>query len=760
MSDRPEKTSVPEEQLGGSPAEDTVAKPAKEEPAEISETSRKPAAPETVTTPEMPAPEAVVVPVVPEAVVTTETTAAPAVTEAVAAPEAPAKTKTHKAPAAPETPEISEAPEVAAASEKPAVTETPEKPVAPKAPKTPKATAATEETETGGETVDFSEEDASLDADSPEFDLGDADESEEKGSSESVDYNGKSKAELVEIFSGLLAAKPIQTLRHDAEVIKIAFYKGHRADVEAQRNAFLEAGGAAEEFVPAADPAEAELKELFSRYREKRNEFVAGLDREKEANYKAKLKIIEELKELVDSGETLNNTFNVFRELQQRWKDTGAVPVTHVKDLWETYHLHVENFYNYIKINKELRDLDLKKNYEAKVELCDEAEALVLEPATVTAFHKLQKLHDRWRETGPVANEYKEQLWERFREASSKINKRHQEYFEQIKDEQKKNFDLKTGLCEKIEALAASPMSTRKEWARASDELIEVQKVWKTIGFALKKDNTKVYERFRNACDKFFENKHNFFLSVKAGMDDNLVLKNEICQQAEMLSESDDWKKATEELIELQKRWKEIGPVSRKYSDVVWKRFRKACDRFFERKSGHFAGLDSEYQQNLDTKRGIIEQIRNIDPGAGREEGFEAIKELQRRWSETGFVPIKEKNALQTEYRKAVDDVFSKLRGNDRERKMERFKGKISNMAEGGDRRMRGERDRLYNKMKQMESDIQLLENNIGFFARSKNSEQLIADVENKIVRLKEDMATIVEKINLIDNQATQQNNG
>lgn len=628
-----------------------------------------------------------------------------------------------------------------------------------------------EEAEKPEETVDFSDEDASLDADSPELDLGDDTddsntyESIEREASEYVDYSGKSKAELVSIFAGLLASKPVQTLRRDAEAIKIAFYKGHRAEVEAKRHAFIEGGGVAEDFVPDVDENEIKLKELFAEYRSKRNEYVAGLDRNKEENYKVKLKIIEELKELIDSGEALNNTFASFRELQQRWKDAGAVPQANVKDLWETYHLHVENFYNYIKINKELRDLDLKKNYETKVELCEEAEALIMEPSVVNAFHKLQKLHDRWREVGPVANEYKEQLWERFKEASSKVNKRHQEYFEQIKDDQKGNLELKTELCRKIEELSGSVLSTRKEWAKASDQLIEIQKVWKTIGFAPKKDNTKIYERFRNACDKFFENKRNFFLSVKAEMDDNLVLKNDICEQAEMLAESTDWKKATDELIELQKKWKDMGPVSRKYSDAVWKRFRKACDTFFERKSAHFSGQDAEYQQNLAAKRAIIEEIKAIDLEGDRDKTFEAIKELQRKWSGTGFVPIREKNALQEEYRAAVDAVFAKLRGNDHQRKMERFKGKISNMRERserndrgdkGDRRIRNERDRLYNRMKQMESDIALLENNIGFFSKSKNSEQLIKDVNDKIAKLKEDLASVIEKINLIDSQSVQ----
>ena len=611
-----------------------------------------------------------------------------------------------------------------------------------------------------GVAVDFSDEEAALAASAPEFELEEnadeqnASDKEDGTAARTADYTGKTKEELVAEFARLLDACPVQTLRADVEAIKVAFYKTYRNETEQRRKAFLEAGGAAEEFVAPADEQEQRFKSLFAEYRRKRNEFIAQTDAEKEENYKAKLQIIDELKELIGSNETLNHTFNAFRELQRRWKETGPVPQTHVKDLWETYNLHVENFYNFIKIDKELRDMDLKKNYEAKLRLCEEAEALVLESSVITAFHKLQKLHEQWREIGPVANEYKDQLWDRFRMASSKINKRHQEYFDNVKEEQKRNLDLKTELCVKTEELVSVPPATRKEWNKASDRLIEIQKVWKTIGFAPKKDNTRIYERFRNACDKFFENKRAFYLRTKTEMEDNLRLKNEICAAAEALSESDEWKKTTDELIALQKKWKEIGPVSRRHSDAVWKRFRAACDRFFERKSAHFSAIDSQYEENLAKKRQLLEELRNFAVEE-REKGFEALKELQRRWSETGFVPIKQKEAVQNEYRKLVDDIFARLRGSERERHLERFRGKITSMAsEGGnDRRMRHERDRLYNKLKQLEADVALLENNIGFFAKSKNAEAMIRDVNEKITRSREEMATLVEKINLIDKQ-------
>ena len=377
----------------------------------------------------------------------------------------------------------------------------------------PTAESAVKETETTQEpsAVDFSDEEAELAANAPEFDLeeSEVDENKETEESDTVDYSGNNNSQLLSIFSELLHTRPVQTIRKNVDAIKIAFYKNYRNEVDQLRKKFIEEGGTIEEFVPPINDDEQKFKTLFAEYRQKRNEYLAQIETEKEENYQKKLQIIEELKELINSNETLNHTFTAFRDLQQRWKEIGLVPQSVVKDLWETYNLYVENFYNFIKINKELRDLDLKKNYEAKIQLCEEAEALVLEPSVINAFHRLQKLHEQWREIGPVANEYKDQLWDRFREASSKINKRHQEYFDTLKEEQKKNLDLKTELCVKAEELVAAPPVSRKEWNKASEQLIEIQKVWKTIGFAPKKDNTKIYERFRNACDRFFENKRN-----------------------------------------------------------------------------------------------------------------------------------------------------------------------------------------------------------------------------------------------------------
>lgn len=560
----------------------------------------------------------------------------------------------------------------------------------------------------------------------------------------------KTKEELVAMLERTVAERPVQDIRREVEAIKIAFYKRHRADVDALRKAFAAEHGEDAEFTAEPDAAEAHLKDLLRTYRTKRDEFAAVAEKAKEENYKVKLEIIEELKNLVKNEETLNNTFARFRELQTRWKETGPVPQQNVKDLWETYNLHVENFYDFVKINKELRDLDWKKNLELKTALCEQAERLAEEPSIVEAFRKLQKLHDDWREIGPVASEYKEALWERFKEASSRINRSHQDYFEGLKAEQLNNLERKTALCGQVEALVADSLSSHKTWNRASERLLEIQKEWKTIGFAPKKDNAKVYERFRAACDAFFARKREFYSEVKDDMEKNLRLKEELCEAAEKLQESEEWKAATDELLALQARWKEIGAVSRRHSDAVWKRFRAACDKFFERKSAHFASIENEYAENLRRKSELIEQMLVADI---REGGHDMIKEFQRRWSEIGYVPIKQKDELQKRYKEAVDKLFGALRGSDREQSMSRFREKVSTLRSSGDRRLRTERDKLYNRVRQLEQEIALLENNIGFFAKSKGAEALIADVQEKIARTKRDMADAIAKVKMIDGE-------
>ena len=739
--------------------------------------------------------------------------------------------------------------------------------------------ASAEDVEQVMPAADVTEEDAVFDAEQAGLSLGE--EIAEEMLSEDVkggDVANMSKQELVSLFASLLESEPVQTLLKKVEAIKIAFYKQHRAEVDAARKAFEAENGEGAEFTPAVDALEVELKELFKEYRSRRDSYIADLDKIMEENLAVKLAIIDELKELVNSDETLNNTFAKFRELQQRWKDTGVVPQTkvkdlwetynlhvenfynfikinkelrdldlkknyeqkmllceqaealavepsiveafhklqklhdewrevgpvaneykeslwerfkaassrinkqhqeyfetinttfakfrelqqrwkdtgvvpqtQVKDLWETYNLHVENFYNFIKINKELRDLDLKKNYEAKLSLCEQAEALIMEPSIIDAFHKLQKLHDEWRETGPVANEFKEQLWERFKDASSRINKQHQEYFDAIKREQTRNLELKSELCEKTEALIEQPFTSRKEWNKASEQLLEIQKIWRTIGFAPKKDNTRIYERFRTACDGFFAAKREFYAGIKSEMEHNLQLKTEICEAAEALQASEDWKHTTDELIALQAKWKDIGAVPRRYSEQIWKRFRAACDAFFDHKSKHFAGVESQYEDNLRKKQALIEEMAAADIKSG---GYDMIKEFQRRWSEVGYVPIKHKDSIQKSYKQAVDAMFAVLRGSEHDRSMNRFKERLQSMKGGGaDKRLRAERERLYNKVRQLEQDIALLENNIGFFSKSKNADAMVADIREKISRTKRELQQTIEKVVLIDKE-------
>ncbi|MCL2562333.1 MAG: DUF349 domain-containing protein [Rikenellaceae bacterium] len=608
------------------------------------------------------------------------------------------------------------------------------------------------ETATEEATPDFSDEEAELAAAAPEFDLGEENEQEKEQAADTDlagKLAGKTKAELLEMFAELLGTKPVQSIRREAEAIKTAFYKAHRVHTEELKAQFIAGGGAEEEFVAPSDADEQRLKDLFAEYRKRRSEHIATLERSKEDNLKIKLQIIEELKELVSGNETLNQTFNSFRELQQRWREIGPVPQANVKDLWETYNLHVENFYSYIKINKELRDLDLRRNYEAKIALAEEAEALILETSVVEAFHKLQKLHEQWREVGPVANEHKETLWDRFREASGRVNKAHQDHFDRLKDEQKANLDLKGQLCTKVEQLADAAYSSRKGWSKASDELLEIQKVWKTIGFAPKKDNAKVYERFRTACDKFFEQKRSFYVEARGEMDHNLRLKTQLCEAVEALQDSEDWRKTTDDIIALQREWKVVGPVARRHSDTIWKRFRSACDKFFERKSTHFSGREDEQDQNLIRKRELLSELEQADVALG---GFEMIKDFQRRWSEIGFVPIKKKEAVQKEYKALMDKMFDALRGSDHTRSMDRFKNKVSEMrTAGGDRRLRGEREKLIARVKQLEADIALLENNIGFFAHSKNAESMIRDVREKIDRARQERDEALQKVRVLE---------
>jgi len=570
---------------------------------------------------------------------------------------------------------------------------------------------------------------------------------------ETIDYSKYSQVELVNAMRDVLEETDEHNVKEEIDTIKAVFYKNLNENIAEAKKKFVEGGGNEEEFVPEEDPYEKDIKDLLKEFRHLRIEFSRKLEHEKDDNLKLKYQVIEDIKGLINNEESINKTFQDFKDLQRQWRDIGQVPQSKMKNLWDTYHFHVENFYDYIKINRELRDLDLKKNLEAKIKLCERAEELLLESSIIKAFNTLQKYHEQWREIGPVPREQKDDIWERFKTATSTINKKHQEFFENRKVEQKKNLEAKTALCEKVEAIDISDIDNHKNWDEKSKELVELQKLWRTIGFAPRKDNNKIYDRFRSACDKFFDAKREFYTKNKEFQQNNLHLKTELCEQAEILKESTDWKKTTQDFINIQKKWKEIGPVPRKQSDIIWKRFRSACDSFFEKKSDHFSGLDSEQVDNLNLKEGLVAEVINFKSTGDVNENLNLLKDFQRRWSEIGHVPFKKKDEIQSKFRDAINKLYDELNIDNEKRNMLKFRSKMSSFSESsrGQSKMRFERDKYMNKMKQLENDLVLLDNNIGFFAESKNAESLIKDVQNKIEMTRQKIEFLRNKIRVID---------
>jgi hypothetical protein len=568
-----------------------------------------------------------------------------------------------------------------------------------------------------------------------------------------VDYSGYSKHELVETLGLLIENRPALEIRDDVERIKILFYKKLKSESEERKAKFLEEGGKLEEYRQWVDPDDARVKHLLEKYKEKKTDYNKIQEAEKYENLKKKYDIIDKIKDLVNREESINKTFHDFRALQNDWHSIGVVPQTALKDLWENYHHYVEIFYDYIKINKELRDLDLKKNLELKVLLCEKAEQLLLEPNPVNAFRSLQDFHNQWREIGPVPQESKNEIWDRFKEATSQINKRHHEYFEKQKDDQKKNLEAKIALCEEVDAINLMEIKNFKDFDALADKVVELQKMWRTIGFAPKKQNNKVYQRFRESCDTFFEKKRGFYADNKEIQLNNLQLKTDLCVQAEALQESTDWKATSDALIKLQKEWKEIGPVPRKQSERCWKRFRKACDHFFNRKTEFFAALDTSYEDNLKAKLAIIDELEKFEAGGDVQAAFERLKDLQRKWTEIGFVPFNLKDEITNKYRAAINKEFDKLKIGDEDKSILKYKSKLDGLKTNpkASRKVRNERDKFFTKIKQLEGDIVLWENNIGFFAKSTNADTMIREVEEKIESAKKLIKTLEEKVKMID---------
>ena len=573
-----------------------------------------------------------------------------------------------------------------------------------------------------------------------------------------VDYSEFSKEELVDSLQKLLDRRPIQEIRSEVESIKSAFYKLHNQILEEKKAAFLADGGNEEEFQLAPDPLEDQYKELYSSYRQRKIEYNKVLELQKVDNLVKKQEIIEQIKNLIHSQESLNKTFNEFRDLQNEWRAVGPVPQKELGALWENYHHHVENFYDFIKINKELRDLDLKKNLEAKVKLCERAENLILETNVLAAFRSLQELHNLWREIGPVPRENKDEVWERFKEATAMINKKHQDHFKGLKDQQKENLEAKERLCEEVEEINRKEVRSPKEWNILSQKVVKIQKMWRTIGFAPRKDNNLIYDRFRKSCDEFFNTKREYFSKHRDEQSQNLQLKTELCIQAEALAKSTEWKETTDELISIQKKWKEVGPVPKKQSDALWLRFRTACDTFFDAKKKHFQGQNTEHLDNLNEKKELIEKIKDFDMSGDSNKDLDTLKNFQKKFIQIGTVPPGDKEHIQKEFRKAINEHFDQLNLDESNKEELRFRQKIDILAQAGKNRakLKAERERLLNKLKQLESDLILWENNIGFFSKSKNSEAMIAGVMKKIEQGKEQIEQLKEKIDIIDQAENQ----
>ena len=561
-----------------------------------------------------------------------------------------------------------------------------------------------------------------------------------------------SKEEILEKLTGLVAAAADAT-RNEVEALKQAYYKIHRSEVDEVKKAFLEDGGEEKDFVAPEDETENKIKDLLAVYKEKRAAILAEEERVKAANYALKLQLIDQLKALTESQEDFNKLYNDFKDIQQRWKEVKAVPQEHVSELWKNYQIYSEKFYDIIKINNQFRDYDFKKNLELKTALCETVEKLQTEPDVVSAFHQLQKLHQQWREIGPVAKELREDLWARFKATSTIINKRHQEHFEGLKAKEQENLEAKTAICEQIEGIDYSALKSFKDWEEKNKEVISLQEKWKTIGFAPKKSNVKIFERFRAACDVYFNRKSEFYKGIKEEMEKNLELKKALCEKAEALKDSTEWKSTTEKMIALQKEWKTIGSVARKHSDAIWKRFISACDYFFEQKNKNVSSQKSVEQTNLAAKKALIEKINAIEE-TNHDEALATLKGLMAEWNTIGHVPFKEKDKIYKEYHEAVDKQFDRLKVDQNDRKMQTFRNNLSDMS-GGERgkgKLYGEREKLMRMFERMKNELQTYENNIGFLSiSSKGGGGLVKEMERKIEKLKDEMALIVKKIDAID---------
>ena len=576
---------------------------------------------------------------------------------------------------------------------------------------------------------------------------------EEEAEEVELDIEGKTKDELAAMLEEIVQEPDVNKIKDKVTAVRVRFMQLNKEDMDKEYEAFLEGGGDKEAYQHEMDDAEKRFNAAFGIFKANRAKQNELLDAQKLENLAQKQAILEELKQLIASEETLKKTYDDFRVLQDKWKTIGQVPATENANLWNTYHFLVEKFFDKVNINRELRDLDMKKNLDAKIVLCEKAEELMDEKSMAKAFKELQKLHEEWKEIGPVPQDKKDEIWERFKAATDKINAIRREHYSKIQEEQNANHETKTALCEKAEELLAEENTTINAWQKKSEELSELFKVWKTVGPAPKKQNEDIWARFKGTMDTFFAKKKEFFASLKDKQTENLERKINLCIEAEGLQESNEWKKATERFKKMQEEWKAIGPVPKRHADKIWKRFRAACDTFFSRKAEHFGGLKEEETANLAAKQAIIEEIKNFELKPSRAENMDAIKALQKRWIEIGHVPMKYKDSINTEYRNAVDALFDRMRNNQNEITTNEYKEMVELMKddpESGDK-MRREKTNLANKIQKLRDEISVLENNIGFFSNSKNSELMKAEYEKKINKAKNDLKVLEAKLKIIN---------
>ncbi len=564
-------------------------------------------------------------------------------------------------------------------------------------------------------------------------------------------YSTLSNEELIEALKKCLNQE-VEEVKNDVESIKQAFYRNHRAEVENQKKLFLENGGVEEDFVPKPNELEETFKSLLKEFRDKKAEHLARVEKEKQDNLLKKQQILEKMKILADAKDDVSTHINEFRALQQEWKSIGQVPPSSLSELFKQYNAYQEAFWDLIKINNELREYDFKKNLEAKIQICEAAEKLMDEPDVVTAFQHLQKLHNEWHEIGPVSRELREEIWQRFKNASTAINKKHQTYFESIRKIEEDNLAAKTALCEKIESIDFSVLKTFSEWEEATKNVLALQDEWRTIGFAPRKLNQKVFERYRHACDAFFSAKAEFFKQVRNSYAENYRKKVELCENAESLKDNTDWKETSEKFIQLQKEWKAIGPVPRKYSDELWKRFISACDYFFDQKKKNTNSLHGEELENLEKKKNLIARINSLKKSDHPNETVATLKALIEEWSTIGHVPFKEKDKVYKDFRAAVDKKYEELNIDWVSRRLETFKNNLKDMNTKGQRKLIHERDKLLHARERLNSEIATYENNLGYFtSTTQKGSKVILELERKIDTLKEESRLIEEKIRLIE---------